>query len=138
MSERYETRAGVARVIERFGLAPGLIDDQDWALMAVAPERVPELLSSYEEESWDEEGRFALMGWILASLDDGAYRQPIEPEIEARLSSIVARDHELLHDKLAYWARVDEPDLDPADGFAITALMRRLLAGAQVPSAIER
>ena len=130
MSERYETRDGVRAVIERFGLPPRLLDDQDWALTAVAPDRVPALLASYEDEAWDEEGRLALMTWILASLDDASYHAPVAPEIEARLAAIVARDRALLADKLAYWARLDEPDLDPADGFAITELARRLIATA--------
>lgn len=95
--------------------------DQDWEIEIAAPERLREFLDAYDNQTRNDNDRFALMALIVCSFEDSTIcgvNEDVWRGIRERLL-----DRFRLHQyTIMYWCCVEETD--PENVWTITPLMR--------------
>lgn len=126
----------------------------DWALDAADGDRVVEFCEFYDLADLCADQKTALMGVIVASLDDHLLATPPserDPAISAMVEALLRRDFALHERTVESWCRHDAPEGEPPfdedepgddlgaesgeDGwaFCVSPLMRRVWAECSAP-----
>lgn len=101
----------------------------DWTLDAADADRITEFCEFYDLADLSDDEKYALMGVIVASLDDRLLADPAGPgeeECAAGVARLLRRDFALHAHTVETWCR---HDADGADGdwvFCVTPMMRRI------------
>jgi hypothetical protein len=105
---------------------PGL-GGQDWDLQWANAGRVEEFCEIYEREPLRSNAKVALMQLIVSSYNSRLNKHGPNGELRERVSTLLRRDLELHRDTIEYWSALPTDD-DEDDGFAVSPLMRELMA----------
>ena len=99
---------------------------QDWELENANPDRLPEFIHAYQTDSFSRQKQHALMGLILASVNDYLAEEAApDSALEHTICALLEQQWQDFYPLVCYWSLLDE---DLNDEFPITPIMRTLWA----------
>ncbi|NOU87515.1 hypothetical protein GC102_17235 [Paenibacillus sp. LMG 31460] len=118
---KYVTREAIESLVKKLSLPEPGPFTQDWEYEVADVTRINEFLSFYENSSFNEEERFALMIVIIESLNDAIEKGDVDESILRKAKELLLKDKAIHTNTIIYWS-LESEDLE--DCFAITPFIR--------------